>query len=491
MQEINFIEKHFHRIVTAVFLLLSVCGVLLHEPSLDEYQAFQIGKWSGSIPQLIDNYKYEGHLFVWFFLLFLQTKLSDTIVAMQLMHVCIATVTCFLIVNYSPFSKIQKILLVFGYYFFYEYNIISRCYAVEMLGLFFFMYFYSTSPNKLLPQLLSLLVVCHSGMFGVVLCGCILLYLLLEHTLNKDYKNSMYIVVWGLLNLLLVYLQIRHTPGNLVTSLTWANDMWYVIKDQSTELGKAYFPISNFWDIGFWNNNILTQNHISHSALMQVCTAWGIFLIFSYLFWKYKPLFIFYTLSTLIIFSVSYAMPEAFYRHIGHNFVVLIISLWLYLNRFGKLPLMHSGIVWLVVSINFFCGMYAYSIDCLYRYDNYPFVGQYLQQIDSDKYEYVVVEDHLIMPVVMYLNKPVYQLDHRAYETKFIKWNYNNLEPDWPEKIRLMDSLQSANGKTIILLTDYIVDESLKSRYGLVTLKKFDEPSIVNKYTEVLEYTKK
>lgn len=63
-------------------------------------------------------------------------------IVMQLLHVVIATIGIYIFVQFSPFTRLQKLLFTFSYYLLFEYGLISRSYNLGLLILFLFCKFF-------------------------------------------------------------------------------------------------------------------------------------------------------------------------------------------------------------------------------------------------------------------------------------------------------------------------------------------------------------
>ena len=146
----------FNATVIVSFFCLVLVGLLRHEMWRDELQAWMIARDSSSIPNLIANLRYEAHPPLWYFLLFVITRFTSNPVSMQCLHLCIATLCISIFLCYSPFSRLQKALFVFGYFPFYEYAVITRSYSLGVLFLFLFCVHYGM-PNKRYAVLFGLL----------------------------------------------------------------------------------------------------------------------------------------------------------------------------------------------------------------------------------------------------------------------------------------------------------------------------------------------
>ena len=110
-----------------------------HEIWRDEWQAWLIARDSNSLAELYENVKYEGHPTLWHLLLYGLTKITHDPWIMQLLHLIISMAAAALILFKAPFAAWQKIGLVFGYFFLFEYTVLSRSYGLSLLLVLLFL----------------------------------------------------------------------------------------------------------------------------------------------------------------------------------------------------------------------------------------------------------------------------------------------------------------------------------------------------------------
>src|SRR5207302_1398378 len=70
---------------------------------------------------------------LWYLCLYALSRLTSDPHAMQVFHLVVATGTAALIAWASPFTTLERWLLVFGYFFVFEFAVISRGYALGVL----------------------------------------------------------------------------------------------------------------------------------------------------------------------------------------------------------------------------------------------------------------------------------------------------------------------------------------------------------------------
>lgn len=144
-------------------------GLFFHEPWRDEWQAWLLARESESLPELFRATRYEGAPAAWHVLLFGLARFTRSIVAMQALHLLIAAGAVWIMARHAPFSRLQKLLLAFGYLPAYEYAVISRNYALGTLALFGACAAWDVRHRSPLPLALWLALLAQSSIYGVIL----------------------------------------------------------------------------------------------------------------------------------------------------------------------------------------------------------------------------------------------------------------------------------------------------------------------------------
>ena len=80
----------------------------------------------------------------------LLSRFSNDPVLMQVFHLGLGVAAIFVLCRYAPFTRWQKGYLAFGYFFFYEYLIVSRNYALGVLALVAFCAIRAKWPDRML-----------------------------------------------------------------------------------------------------------------------------------------------------------------------------------------------------------------------------------------------------------------------------------------------------------------------------------------------------
>jgi hypothetical protein len=126
-------DRHFAWIVLGLFALCVALLTALHEPWADETQTWRLAIDSGGLAGLIRNSSYEGHPLLFHLVLQAVGAVSRSWWAAAGMHALIACGIAWIVLRFAPFTRLEKALIVAGYYVVYEYAVIVRPYGLGML----------------------------------------------------------------------------------------------------------------------------------------------------------------------------------------------------------------------------------------------------------------------------------------------------------------------------------------------------------------------
>ena len=186
------------------YVLLLGYASMHHELWGDEVHTWNIAKGSRSYFDLIANRRYEGHPPAWHTILWLISKCTHQVFYMQVAQWLIACSVVFLILFRSPFAVSTRLLIPFGYYFLFEYGILSRNYA---LGVFFacWICLIMRKEFRYKTVLYYVLLFCLSNvhLLAMLLAGSLHFYFLL---MEAERKKSAKIIGAHILGGILVFL---------------------------------------------------------------------------------------------------------------------------------------------------------------------------------------------------------------------------------------------------------------------------------------------
>lgn len=499
-------ENIYLILLTAIYFIVSFVGILHHELWLDEAHHYLLARDSNSFIELIQNTRYEGHPILWNTLLYGITRFSLNPFWMQFLHILISTSVVFLFLRKAPFNWIFKTLFIFGYFMIFEYNLISRNYILGVLFLFLACSVFEKRNENFLLLTLYLALATNIHLMFSVIAFAFFLTLLLENYLNREIFKRVYCIgylIFGI-GLLLTIIQIIPPDDtrffDRIDSMTLGEKF---IKG-FISLFKAMVTIPDFTTIHFWNSNFLVNLSKPISAALGLL-AYCIPLL---LFYKNRKTLFFVYIGLIGVQVFFFVTQMSATRYDGMNYFIIIIGLWMerfYPSedyKFGdylyswKLNLLKKPIVYSILIIQLFSGLYSYGMDYKYPFTSSKKAIDYLKENKLNGNEIITItcDGTAISP---YLEKKVYFLCDGSYQS-YCHWNFDcalnisdkNISDMLTSYIMTKDyGIYVSNypiTKNITENTWETINENVKIRF----LKKYDQNIVRNSYYYIYEVAK-
>jgi hypothetical protein len=334
-------QPWFALVATAGFAWLQVLGHLDHEPWRDELHCWGVARASdGFWDILTGERRYDGHPFLWYYLLNLAARVSRNYVGLHVVTVALIVGAAYLWLRWAPLPRPLRLLLLGSYYFLYEYGVLSRSYTLGILFVFAFCALYHPLRVRYVTLSVVLSLLAATSLYGTLIAGCLGLFLFgrglryLPPDAGDDRSRIALPVGW-IFGLCLFGL------GMLLTAVTtWPPDdtafapSWRV--DLTTALVRS--DLSRYWQTLFpykqWNDwNWLYVDYFGHSFnLDETDTAWlgGAWLFGWLVVLSRVPLLAAgYAIGIVAMMAVQHGIYPAALRHMGHYWILLLACLWL------------------------------------------------------------------------------------------------------------------------------------------------------------------
>jgi hypothetical protein len=250
---------------------------------------------------------------------------------MQLLHLVIASATAYVLAAYAPFSRLQKIFLVFGYFFFYEYATISRIYGLSILWVFCYCAVFRSGPKKnylLLGLLLALLP--QASIYALILAVALALGIVAEVALAVGQRAGWREERWPVAgaaamlgaSVVVSVLRMRTPPDSGYLTGWFFSLNRERLLDALGMMWNSFVPIPTL-SAHFWNTNIVTA--VPLAAILSV-----VVLAISILYFVRQPMVMTTYLAGLgALFLFKYVKVMGDVRHDGHAFILFLACLWL------------------------------------------------------------------------------------------------------------------------------------------------------------------
>ncbi|MGF1478310.1 MAG: hypothetical protein ACFB4I_02295 [Cyanophyceae cyanobacterium] len=490
-------DKTLTRVLTSVFFILGLIGVLRHEMWFDELQAWLIARDSQSIADLFRNLKYEGQPGLWHLFLHLISRLTHNPISMQLFHLGIATLTIYIFVGFSPFSKAQKFLFTFSYFPFYEYAVISRNYG---LGVLFIFIFCALFPKRnYLVLFLMIAVLANTNIIALLVAISLAATLLFEHIFypqkpwctktNWQFATGLYLAILGMASAVYQIMPPADRPygkiggelqnltantrlGDTLVDLVLAN----IVKLAKTLflIWKSFIPIPYFLEYEFWNRNIASAFPLA-GKVGVVLVSLGIIAFLAVFFRKHPTVFFLYSFGTGLMLLFMHTISAATrVRHVGYLFVLSLACYWL-LNsclrnrsRLRKTEVRgiekyQSFFLSSILCLQLFSGIFAYAKDLVQPFSVNQKVADYIKDNDLENAVVVGIRDFPFASLSAYLNKEIYFYNIERYGTYLI-WNKARKQKQKNRTLEhfigKMKEIQVQENKEVLILLQKDIDFS-------------------------------
>jgi hypothetical protein len=443
----SFFRKNISLVIAwFVFLVLTILEIRHHEPWFDEIQQWLIVQASHSIPDLIYQKRYEGHPALWYILLYGIKVLFNKFEYIWVLHFLISSANAALLLFALPFRKWQRILLVFGYFFLFEYNIIARSYAIGILLFFIFILLYSKGRRPYILYGLLFTLMANSNAYSAqlaVFCSFFLLYDIIEKKLRLTpaFIGGAVIFLAGLA--FAAYTMITPPDG----AYDHDPQLYFNIGGMANTTG--------FLGLMFFPNMMYLRSESYLLLLFAVSTSLWILWVTFRAMREEKGLFIIFLSGNVFFLIFTYFTTLHSFRHCGHMLIWWIGCMWLLQARRGTTKLASGANLMFSASLIFslFFSAKLYWMDWTMTYTKSVDAAKFIKENKLQDAIIVSRPEFIAYPVAFWLNKEVFSLSQYEY-MKFPIFNKANYyhkyhaEADMKSLIRL----RASTDKRIVLL---------------------------------------
>jgi len=467
----------FASVLALVFFCLQLPLILHHVMWRDEMEVWMIARHSHSIGELLYLKRYEGHPDAWYLLVYLLTRFTGNPLAMQLVHLVIASVTAYLIGAFSPFTRIQKALMVFGYFFFFEYATISRGYALGVLCVFAFCAVFRPGPSKSYPWLVVLLaLLTQTSIYGIMIALALGVMVLTDVVQSGDrllfFRSKAghfaLATLFVLASLILAILRTLpapgradHPPASFPLDLPSAGRTLAIIS-------KAFVPIPALsWQ--FWNNSILRVPYLDAFSIPILCISIAFFV-------RKPPVLAAYCFGLLEFLTFQHAVHWGYARHYGHVFVLFLACMWLAPAFLPvSIPRWVDGIgQWFepygrriftgVLAVHALVAVAVSAVAYRVPFSQSKAVADYLRSRHMDRMFIVGDKDYALASVAGYLDRDIYYARGERMGS-FVVWDVARTAPQEHSAVELAKLKALERQQDVIAILNYspvVTDPSIR-----------------------------
>ncbi len=491
---------------TILYFTISLIGVLHHELWLDESHHFLLARDSNSITNLIENTRYEGHPILWNILLYIITKFTLDPFWMQFLHIIISTTVVYIFLTKTPFNWLFKILFIFGYFMLFEYNIISRNYNLGILFIFLACSVFQKRKNQFILLSFYLALALNTHFQFSIIAFAFFGIIFYEQIKDKTYlkKQNLFGYLIFFIGVISIMVQIKTTHSDWLLDPIEKMSFGERIIIGLSSLFKGLIPIPDFRSIHFWNSNLIINSNRSLAIMLSFLLYLIPLIIFSK---NRKTLYFFYVglIGAQIFFFITQRSAIRFH---GITYLLFIIALWIenyydidnfklkdYLSSI-KLTLYKKKIIYSILFIHLFSGIYAYTMDIIHPFTSAKQAVQFVKNNYKENSKIITVSCEGTS-LSAYSNKRIYSLIENNYQS-YCQWNSDNFLNISEKNIIQLLTLYLNTNDSAIYISIYPITknfkksiwENINEKVKIRFAEKYDKNIVPNSYYYIYEVAK-
>jgi hypothetical protein len=157
------------------FLVLLYIQLAHHVLWRDELNALAITWASPTIPSLFWHIHHEGHPWLWYVILWIPSRFTQSLLVLKVVQGIVSTAIILFVALRSPFRMWEKALVLAGYFFVFEYTVLSRMYGVMLLMFVLYLWQRTTRPESPILGAVFLGLIASVDTLGIILSFALLL----------------------------------------------------------------------------------------------------------------------------------------------------------------------------------------------------------------------------------------------------------------------------------------------------------------------------
>lgn len=419
-------ETRFAWWVTVGFLAAALPRLWLHELWRDEATTWLLAAGAGTWAGLWAELAWGGHGYLWSVLCTLLRGFVESPRAMQLLNLGLAGGAAFVLARSAPLRRHERLLLVAGYFLFYEYAILSRDYAAGALLLF--LGCAATASRRPFVALgLVICLLCQSTIYGFLLGLALGAGWLVDRRLrNAPLAGSRSELLAGAtlaaVGAVAGLVQLVPAPGGVLShwNLDWTP--WRLARSLRIPW-RAFVPLPSP-ELQFWNTNLLDPWPAVHT--LAGCAMLG---LAGLLLRRSRPALVTFGLGTAALLAFSYVKFHGSARHHGHLWLLFVAALWLAggLERGARPFDWRRAVFLMLLAGQVAAGLIASWIDLRHPFSNGAAAARLIRERGLADLVRVGFRDNAVPSVALPLGRPFYMPSLGRFAT----------HPDWGPRRRL------------------------------------------------------
>jgi len=412
-------DNVFNAIILLFYGCLLFTGLSHHELWGDELHSWNIAKGSETLFLLFSNIRYEGHPPFWYICLFAITRFTHALVWLKILQACFAIGTALIIIFKSPFSRVQKVLILCGYYFAFEYAVISRNYmpaiffacCIAALGK-------SLSKKNRIIYYALLFLLSNVHLVGLILAVSLHVSFCYENFRSE--KRYMAKMLLGFL-IFLPSLYFIFPPYDSQLNIAFWKEHWNATQLYLfvTVIVKSFFPFPAFENAHWWNTNFFLDNDTILFRLISLAIFFLILVITIASIRKNKKALVLFLVNISLTCLFSFVFPLNSARYVGFVFIGYLFSAWIACNKSAGVK---NYLFLLILFLQIPAGVFAFVKDYQEKFSTAENLKEVWQKEIIKPGSFVVTDYWTLNNLSAYKDTSFYTIE-LSRDASFLLWN--------------------------------------------------------------------
>lgn len=320
--------------VVLPFLLLYWADMWHHTMFFDEVNAWAISAASPTLSKLFYYVHFEGHPWLWYFILWFPTRVTHDPVALKWVEAVFGTANILIIGLLSPFRYRQRALILCSYFLMWEYTVMCRMYSVMLLFALLYVLRRVRKPEGVLGNCALLGLAANTDSTALLLSGALLLEYAYSSYFGVERKERRAVVRRWIAGVLAYAALVGLSVATLWPSkhISWqssghlgsqALEPHRIHRSVGDMIAAPWWPISPHFPHKFWWDGTITEAKWLYAAMPVVL----------FIYWKTlrRDRNLLLLMGSILLFGIVWAdvVYEGHLRNWGISFVGFVIALWL------------------------------------------------------------------------------------------------------------------------------------------------------------------
>jgi hypothetical protein len=338
----RFVDARIDILLVFPFILFFFLQLAHHQMWRDETNAWALAARSRTLGELIYFARNEAHPYLWYVLLWIVSRASASLVALKFVAAVVGTSNYLVLGLFSPFSRLEKLLLFCSYYISFEYEVLARMYGVMLLLVLLYLRSRTSRPLNVPRNAVWLGLIANADTFGVLLTFALsleyMLFLWSVYPRSKRQWSEKIVpgVIIYVLFLVVSFASLiptKHVSTEMSKGgpLAHAWERIHLSEAVRTATLDSWYPLDTGAPRHYWN--VSHKRHVTDVFLALALLAAGL------QFRREKRLLFMLVFYSLVLIAFMHLVYQGFSRHYGTMFVVFLGALWIQRSQDAKPPM--------------------------------------------------------------------------------------------------------------------------------------------------------